>query len=94
MGIYNTKPTTLVGPEGSLDSDIVIVGETVGSSEVKLRRPFQGPAGNLLNECLHAAGIVRSNCYLTNVIKEQPYKNDISQFISLRKKVPVVSTQA
>ena len=85
MPVINTKPVTLVGPEGSSDSKIAIVGDAPGSSEVKLRRPFQGPSGQLLNECLHAAGIVRSNCYLTNVIKEQPYRNDTTQFISFKK---------
>ena len=94
MSILNTKPVTLVGPEGATDSKIVIVGEAVGSSEVKLRRPFQGPSGMLLNECLHAAGIVRSDCYLTNVIKEQPYRNDTKAFISFKKKIPEVSMQA
>ena len=94
MPVINTKPVTLVGPEGSSDSKIVIVGDAPGSSEVKLRRPFQGPSGQLLNECLHAAGIVRSNCYLTNVIKEQPYRNDTTQFISFKKKIPEESMKA
>ena len=56
---------------------------------MKLGEPFVGQSGQLLNSLLSMAGIVRSTCYITNVIKEQPFKNNIKLFIDLSKKVPI-----
>lgn len=39
------------------------------SGTVNSRIPFVGPAGELLNAALHAAGIDRDQVYLTNVVK-------------------------
>jgi DNA polymerase len=41
--------------------------------------PLTGPSGNLLDELLRKAGINRSECYLTNVIKYQPPTNDLKR---------------
>lgn len=76
---------TLVPPEGSPDSPLAIVGEAPGSHEVRTRRPFVGLAGQLLDDCLRAAGINRKHCYITNTIKEQPRGNDVSSFISFER---------
>lgn len=70
-----------VGPEGDKNSDIVIVGEAPGSTEAKLGRPFVGRSGQLLNSLMNSAGIHRKNCYITNVIKEKPHRNNIKPFI-------------
>jgi len=84
----------LVMGEGPKDCKIALIGEAPGSQEIYQRRPFVGPAGHLLNTLLSSAGIIRSDCYVTNVIKEQPPKtskkaNDISVFVDLSKKVPI-----
>lgn len=63
-------PNTFVPPSGKLDAQFVIVGEQPGKQEVLRGQPFVGPAGENLNECLHAADILRSSCYLTNVVKD------------------------
>lgn len=62
--------TQYVGPDGLLSSKIAIVGEQPAKYEVKYGRPFVGPAGKNLDECLRNAKIARGSCYLTNVIKE------------------------
>lgn len=71
-----------VGGEGRLDAKIVIVGEAPGAEESRAGKPFVGSSGKLLTDCMHEAGISRSDCYITNVIKEQPPRNDISKFFS------------
>lgn len=81
----------LVGPEGSPNAPICLVGEAPGEQEVFARRPFIGPAGKLLDRLLASAGILRQDCYLTNVVKEQPPRtakksNDISTFVNLESK--------
>jgi len=94
MSIVNTRPATLIGPEGNPDSPIMFVGEAPSSIEMKLRRPFSGPPGDLLMECMRVVGIPRSECYMTTLIKEQPYRNDMGDFVSLKKKLPYVSVKA
>lgn len=70
----------LVGPEGSTSARIAIVGDAPGQQEEVFGKPFVGSAGNLLEQCMHSAGIARAECYLTNVIKERPAGNDIEPF--------------
>lgn len=69
-----------VGPK---DAKIMIVGEAPGEQEERKGMPFVGPAGKLLDECLHDVGILRSMCYITNTIKERPYRNDITPYLDL-----------
>ena len=47
----------------------MLVGEQPGDQEDRQGRPFVGPAGRLLDEALDAAGIDRSEVYVTNVVK-------------------------
>ncbi len=61
--------------EGSRDSDIMLIGEAPGEFEDKKGIPFVGPAGKYLNRLLVHAGIVRSECYITNVVKCRPPNN-------------------
>lgn len=68
-----------VGPK---DARIAIVGEAPGAYEDAQLKPFVGPAGSVLEQCLHAAGIIRAEVYLTNVVKVRPPKNDISPFFN------------
>lgn len=62
--------TQYVGSDGLRTSKIAIVGEQPAKYEIKYGRPFVGPAGKNLDECLRNARISRGSCYLTNVIKE------------------------
>ena len=71
---------TYVPPSGSREAPIIIVGEQPGKKEIMRRKPFIGPAGMELDKCLQAAGIARSDCYLTNVIKDLDYP--LSHYIS------------
>ena len=72
----------VIPPEGPKNAKIAIVGEAGGSYENAQLRPFVGPAGGVLEHCMHAAGIIRSECYITNVVKLQPPGNDISPYFN------------
>jgi uracil-DNA glycosylase len=48
---------------------IMMIGEQPGDSEDKEGRPFVGPAGRLLDQCLEEAGINRHDVYVTNTVK-------------------------
>jgi DNA polymerase len=58
-----------VPAEGDIRSPLMLVGEGPGEHEDRQRRPFVGPAGQLLDKILAAAEWGRSNLYLTNVVK-------------------------
>ena len=47
----------------------MLIGETPGDREDLVGRPFVGPAGQLLDRALAAAGIDRAAVYVTNVVK-------------------------
>lgn len=75
----------LVGPTGPLNSTIAFVGEAPGATEAQRGRPFIGAAGQLFDKLLSAVGILRTSCYITNVVKERPPKNDIKHFIEINR---------
>lgn len=57
---------------------LALVGEAWGEQEERLRMPFVGPAGYLLNQLLAEAEIRRADCLVTNVFNVRPQpKNDI-----------------
>lgn len=73
-----------VPPSGPLDAKIAIVGEAPGKWEVIEGAPFVGKAGEVLEACLHGAGLLRAEVYITNVVKVRPGQddNDISPYFT------------
>jgi len=65
----------LVMGDGNLDADIVFIGEAPGKNEDEQGIPFVGAAGKFLNEMLGAAGMQRSDVYITNIVKYRPPNN-------------------
>lgn len=61
--------TQAVFGEGPADAAAVFVGEQPGDQEDLAGRPFIGPAGQVLDEGLAAAGLSREELYLTNAVK-------------------------
>jgi DNA polymerase len=61
--------TQTVFGEGRRSARIMVVGEIPGDQEDRQGRPFVGPAGRELDRALEAAGLVREEIYLTNVVK-------------------------
>ena len=71
--------------EGPPDAKIMIVGEAPGKEEDESGKPFQGLAGQTLNDLLGQAGIARYQCLVTNVARERPPANKISFFFEDKK---------
>ena len=69
------KRNRAVPGEGSLDADVMFVGEAPGYNEDQEGRPFVGRAGNLLNELLRSIGLRREDVYITNMLKCRPPNN-------------------
>ena len=72
----------IIPPAGPRTAKIAIVGEAGGAYENIQLKPFVGPAGSVLEQCLHAAGLIRSECYITNVVKWQPKGNNIEPYFN------------
>lgn len=65
----------LVMGDGDLDAQIVFIGEAPGKQEDEQGLPFVGASGRSLNEMLEAAGLVRADVYITNIVKYRPPNN-------------------
>ncbi|MBX3017071.1 MAG: UdgX family uracil-DNA binding protein [Bdellovibrionaceae bacterium] len=61
--------TQTVFGEGPSPARLMIVGEQPGDQEDRQGRVFTGPAGEILNEALRAAGVDRTEVYVTNAVK-------------------------
>ena len=55
--------------EGPAQARVMLVGEQPGDQEDIEGKPFIGPAGHLLNDCLEKAGLSRDDIYITNAVK-------------------------
>ena len=62
----------LVFGEGDENAKVMLVGEAPGGEEEKQGRPFVGKAGKNLDEFIELAGLLRSELYITNVVKFRP----------------------
>jgi uracil-DNA glycosylase len=65
----------LVMGDGNVDADIVFIGEAPGKKEDEQGIPFIGASGKFLNVMLESAGMVRSDVYITNIVKYRPPNN-------------------
>ena len=70
-----SQATQLVMGDGDPDAAIVFIGEAPGRNEDEQGIPFVGAAGKFLNEMLGAAGMQRSDVYITNIVKYRPPNN-------------------
>ncbi|AOB32718.1 DNA polymerase [Bordetella sp. H567] len=63
------QATQAVPGEGPAAARIMLVGEQPGDHEDLAGRAFVGPAGQVLNDALHRAGVPRGDVFLTNAVK-------------------------
>ena len=66
--LWRNATQTVFGSGGE-EARLLIVGEQPGDVEDREGEPFVGPAGRILDEALEAAGIVRDEVYVTNIVK-------------------------
>jgi DNA polymerase len=66
--LHETATQTVFG-EGLKRARLMLIGEQPGDREDRDGHPFVGPAGQLLDRALEAAGIDRATVYVTNAVK-------------------------
>lgn len=65
----------LVFGEGSVNAEVLFIGEAPGFHEDRLSRPFVGQAGKLLDKLLASLNWPRESVYITNIVKRRPPQN-------------------
>jgi uracil-DNA glycosylase family 4 len=76
--LVRSRTKTVFGA-GSLDPEVLFLGEAPGADEDRRGEPFIGAAGEVLNGLLHAAGFRREEVYITNILKCRPPGNRTPQ---------------
>lgn len=67
--------TNAVPGVGSLEAEVLFVGEAPGEKEDASGIPFVGSAGKFLDELLESIDLKRDDIYITNVVKHRPPGN-------------------
>lgn len=67
--------SNLVFGEGNVDCAVLFIGEAPGFNEDRLKRPFVGRGGQLLDEMIRSIGWKREDVYITNIVKRRPPDN-------------------
>jgi uracil-DNA glycosylase len=57
---------------GSIDAQLMFVGEAPGADEDERAEPFVGKAGQLLTKIIQATGLQRADVYIGNILKCRP----------------------
>jgi uracil-DNA glycosylase len=57
---------------GSIDAQLMFVGEAPGADEDAQGEPFVGKAGQLLTKIIQATGLSRADVYIANILKCRP----------------------
>ncbi len=65
-----SKPSG-VQAQGPKEAKIVIVGDYPSAYDMRSLRPFSGPEGGILEQCLHNVGLIRGEIYITHLFKDQ-----------------------
>lgn len=74
---------------GPSPAKIMVVGEYYSQDDYHTQEPFSGEVGKEFNRMLHEAGIMRSECYLTNAVNARPPNGQIAKWLP-KKKMDVV----
>jgi DNA polymerase len=72
--LHRTRSKIVFG-DGSLQAQLVFVGEGPGADEDAQGLPFVGRAGKLLTQMIEAMGLERRDVYICNVVKCRPPGN-------------------
>lgn len=72
--LHRTRRNVVFG-EGSLEADIVFIGEAPGEDEDIQGRPFVGRAGQLLTKIIESIALRREEVFIGNVLKCRPPGN-------------------
>jgi DNA polymerase len=73
--VLHAQRTHSVFARGSVEAELVFVGEGPGAEEDRTGQPFVGPAGQLLDKMVAAMGYAPDAVYICNIVKCRPPGN-------------------
>jgi DNA polymerase len=86
--------------EGKQGAEILLIGEAPGAEETKFGHPFVGKAGKQLDALFCRFGVMRSDAYITNVVKYRPVvrsvkstKNRTPQPAEIKSSLPLLQQE-
>jgi len=84
----------IVFGEGSIDAEIMFIGEGPGEDEDIQGRPFVGKAGQLLTSLINKMGFKREDVYIGNIVKCRPSHNRDPEEDEINACSPFIRRQA
>ncbi len=84
----------IVFGEGSVDAEIMFIGEGPGEDEDIQGRPFVGKAGQLLTRLIEKMGFKREDVYIGNIVKCRPSFNRDPEEDEINACSPFIKKQA
>jgi uracil-DNA glycosylase family 4 len=69
--LASTRKNVVFGV-GSIDAELMFVGEAPGADEDAQGEPFVGAAGQVLTKMINATGLTREKVYIANILKCRP----------------------
>ena len=80
--------TNIVFGDGSINSNIMIIGEGPGAQEDAEGKPFVGRAGKLLDKMLASIQLNRTKVYISNVVNYRPPANRKPSEVEILRYLP------
>lgn len=87
------QESNLVFGEGNADGEVMFIGEAPGATEDRLKRPFVGCGGELLDQLISEIGWKREEVYISNVVKRRPPKNRDPLSSEIKAYMPYLNRQ-
>jgi uracil-DNA glycosylase family 4 len=85
--------SNLVFGEGNIDCTVMFIGEAPGANEDRMKRPFVGRSGGLLDRLMGEIGWKRDDVYITNIVKRRPPNNRAPQADEIEAYTPYLARQ-
>jgi len=79
--------------QGNHRAKLILIGEAPGAEEAKTGRPFIGQSGKILDKLLDFVHILRSDIYITNIVKDRPPGNRAPTSQEINIYSPFISRQ-
>ena len=84
--------TNLVFSDGSINANVMIIGEGPGTQEDQVGIPFIGRAGKLLDKMLDSIQLNRKKVYITNVVNYRPPENRRPSELEIARYLPYLAS--
>lgn len=90
--LYQTRTKAVPG-KGAANAKLMLIGEAPGADEDITGEPFVGKAGKHLDKILEAAGFVKEELFICNILKCRPPNNRDPNYSEMNNCAPYLMRQ-